>query len=98
MSSDLSAFDMLNYWRVPHPASCRWGLHTCSLAASRISALLLLTFVVKMAAEELLRISEPVCHVACLTLAFSAQPLPPPPLMKSWPPLAGNSLQDEGLG
>lgn len=77
MSSDLNDFGMLNYWKVPQPASCRWGLHSCSLTASRISALLLLTFVVKTAAEELLRISEPLCHVARLTLAFSA-PLSPP--------------------
>lgn len=77
MSSDLNDFNMLNYWKVPQPASCRWGLHTCSLTASRISALLLLTFSVKTAAEELLRISEPLCHVACLTLAFSASPSTP---------------------
>lgn len=56
------------------------GASTCFLqmrTASRISALSLLTFVVKMAAEELLGISEPVYHVACLTLAF---PAPPPPV------------------
>lgn len=59
---------------------------------SCISTLLLLTFVVKIAAEDLLRLTQSVCHVPSLTLAFSSSLL-----IKSRIPLVGNSLQDEGL-